>query len=551
MNRVIQRFLNRILITVVLFACCIRVQAQHFVRVEETAGLGHTTSANGIGLADYDRDGDLDIFLVGFKSFDLANGSTWNRLLKNNGNGTFEDVTLQAGFTVQFTNTGVPAARGEKMGAAWGDYDNDSFPDLFLTNSRGDELYHNERNGTFINVTRDAGLTVCNDCYSSSGLWWDFDRDGDLDLYVSRINAYNVLYENEGDGTFIDKTETSNLKGGNITWTSVPLDVDGDGWLDLYLVNDTHRNQLFVNNRDKSFREETGLYGLDDPGAGMGVTIGDYNNDGLFDVYVTNIYNHRPNPLFTALTAGDYRNDAKRLGVDNTGWGWGTQFFDADNDGDEDLYSVNGIEENQYVFNEVQVDTRNVFFKNMLIENGGEGFIDWSVQSATNLLTRGRGLETFDYDSDGDIDLLVANNFEKPALFKNESINGEQLVDRNWIEISLQGTQSNRDAIGTKIKVTANGKSYYRWYHGAAFLGQSLKPVHVGLGSATGIEEIQVWWPNGLVEKMNNVNINQHILLKEGDMIKVETPPDTTHITPSSPLTVSSYPNPFYGRTTI
>jgi hypothetical protein len=541
---------KRILNTVIAATSFISSSAQHFTRMEDAAGLGHTSSMNGVAVADYNRDGLLDVFLVGFNSFNFANDNTWNRLLKNNGDGTFEDVTLQAGFTIQFANGGVPAARGEKMGAAWGDYDNDAYPDLFLTNSRGDELYHNEGNGTFINVTRRAGLTVCNDCYSASGLWWDYDRDKDLDLYVSRINGYNVMYKNLGDGTFQDVTEALGLRGSGITWTSIPIDVNNDGLLDLYLINDTQKNQLFVNT-GTSFIEETGLYGIDDPGSGMGVTVGDYNNDGLFDIYVTNIYNHRPNPLYTRLIAGDFRNDARRLGVDNTGWGWGTQFFDADNDGDEDIYSVNGIEENQYVFNEVQVDTRNVFFKNILLEDGKEGFVNWSAQSGTDLLTRGRGLEAFDYDRDGDIDLLVANNFEKTALFNNDAIDGEKGADRNWIELSLEGTRSNRDAIGTKLKITANGKSYFRWYCGASFLGQSLKPVHVGLGNAINIQEIQVWWPSGLVEKIDNVTVNQILLLKEGDLTEVIEDGDTTRTTAPIAAAIKNYPNPFSNTTTI
>ena len=181
--------------------------AQNFVRVEDQAGLGHLTHNNGVAVADYDRDGDLDIFMVGFWSFDPFDETTWSRLLKNNGDATFEDVTLEAGFDHQFVNTDIAAARGEKMGAAWGDYDNDGYPDLFLTNSREDQLYHNEGDGTFVDRTEQAGVVGCHQCYSASGLWWDHDRDGDLDLYVSVLNGNNIMYENKGDGTFKNITQ--------------------------------------------------------------------------------------------------------------------------------------------------------------------------------------------------------------------------------------------------------------------------------------------------------------------------------------------------------
>ncbi len=533
---------------------CLMIQyssAQNFTRVEDLAKIDHAQRTNGVAVADYDQDGDLDIFFVGFESFDFSNDTTWNRLLKNNGDATFTDVTMAAGFDAQFVNTDIPAARGEKMGAAWGDYDNDGFPDLFLTNSREDQLYHNEGDPdgsgqvTFIDVTEQAGVIGCHQCYSASGLWWDYDQDGDLDLYVSVVNGFNIMYKNRGDGTFENVTSQLGLGGAGITWTSVAIDANRDGLIDLYNINDTQENQLLVN-RGTWFDEFTSPFGLGDEGAGMGVTIGDYNNDGLFDIYITNIFSHHPNPLYTHLPARDYRDDAGAVGVENTGWGWGTHFFDCDHDGDEDLYAVNGVEEKQYIHGDLQTDVNNFFFKSLFVE-GDESFVDWSVESATDGSAKARGLEVFDYDEDGDLDLLVSNSQDKPYLYRNETIDDRQSESRNWIRIWLQGTTSNRDALGSEVKVIVDGISYYRWHHGASFLGQSLKPVHFGLASAKTIDEIQVTWPNGLIESIYDVPVNQTIkIIEEGGL--------TTAVESAGPPlfeVVKSYPNPFSHSTTL
>ena len=539
-----------------LLAAAVPALAQDFLRVEQEAGLGHVTNNHGVSVADYDQDGDLDIFLVGYDAFDHSDGTTWNRLLSNDGDGTFEDVTIQAGFENQYVNTGIPAARGEKMGASWGDYDNDGYPDLFLTNSREDQLYHNEGNGTFVDVTGQAGVASCFNCYSGSGLWWDHDRDGDLDLYVSQLKGDNVMYENTGDSdgsgqvTFVDITQLTNLAGFGITWASVPLDLDKDGFLDLYLVNDNQENQLFENRFGSNwYIENAAAYKLNDEGAGMGVTVGDYNNDGLFDIYVTNIFNHHPNPLFTYIGNPRRFDDlADEMGVADTGWGWGTKFFDCDHDGDEDLYAVNGVEPDQVLFGDVQEDVNNFFFKNLFME-GTESFVDWSVASKTDELANARGLEVFDYDNDGDLDMVVANTVEAPFLFRNELIvAGQTQSDKNWIKMWLEGTLSNRDAIGTEVKITIDGNSYYRWYTGAGFFSQSLTPVHFGLASAEQIDEIQVTWPLGLKETFFNIPVNQTIRIREGDNNITTAVED--EIADRS-VKLNNFPNPFYNSTTI
>ena len=189
--------------------------SQDFTRREAAANLAQIQNTNGVAVADYDQDGDLDLFFTGIKNFNPADQTTWNHLLKNNSDGTFTDVTVEAGFGIQYINEGLKAERGEKMGASWGDYDNDGYPDLFLANSRLDQLYHNNGDGTFTDVTAQAGVEGCNVCYSSTGLWWDGDRDGDLDLFVSVLNNENFMYQNNGDGTFTNITELTGLAGGD------------------------------------------------------------------------------------------------------------------------------------------------------------------------------------------------------------------------------------------------------------------------------------------------------------------------------------------------
>lgn len=522
------------------------VRSQSFLRVDDVAKIDHVTKTNGVAVADYDQDGDLDIFFTGIENFNFNFPDTWNRLLQNQGDGTFKDVTVEAGFEVQYINGQELAARGEKMGASWGDYDNDGFPDLFLANSREDQLFRNNRNGTFENVTQTAGVAGCNDCYSGSGLWWDHNRDGNLDLYVSNLRGPNIMFENNGNGTFSDVTEQTGLAGDilGITWSSVAVDIGKDGILDLLNMNDTQENQFFEN-RGSVYSEAARAYRLNDEGACMGVTVGDYNNDGFFDIYITNIFSHHPNPLFSNLGDRRFADAALQQEVDNSGWGWGTHFFDADHDGDEDLYAVNGpIDKLNQV---TQPDLDNVFFKNLMVE-GTPTFENRTTESGAGGLAKGKGMEVFDYDNDGDLDMVVANMEEAAYLFQNELIKGTQPADKNWIKIWLEGTTSNRDGFGSEVKITIGDKSYYRWHHGAAIFGQSIKPVHFGVGDSNKIDEIQIVWLSGRREVLFDVTVNQTLRLKEGEQ-ELVTAIDEDPIRQS--IFQGNYPNPFTQTTTF
>lgn len=519
--------------------------AQSFSLVTNEAGLSSATHTNGVAVADYDLDGNLDIYFVAHQQYDVNDPTTWNRLFRNNGDGTFSDVTAQAGVISRLSGQrGSPM--GFKFGAAWGDYDNDGDPDLYLTNFGPNELFQNQGDGTFREVAQQAGVQGNSTDIHSSAVWWDYDRDGDLDLYVSAWGGAstdyhfttNIMYENLGDGTFQDVTQATALGDTGRTWTALPIDANNDGWLDLYVINDFGANRFYLNLGNKTFREETRAFALEDSGNGMGVTVGDYDNNGFFDIYLTNIGDlvpPTPNALFHNTGEGYFLNRSTQLGVDNAGWAWGTEFFDCDNDGDLDLYVVNGFK---------LEPGRNFFFLNLL-NQGNLTFLNRSQETRTDGEAEARGLVVFDYDNDGDLDMAVAN-FKAPAyLYKNVGQN------QNWLKIKLIGTQSNRDAFGAIVRVTADGKTYHRYNDGVEFLGQSIQPVHVGLGQAQRVEEIRVEWPSGLVETVHDLAVNQTVVIKEGVGLVTSVEVASQKSIPDHFRLFGNYPNPFNGSTLI
>ncbi|MEM9886748.1 MAG: FG-GAP-like repeat-containing protein [Bacteroidota bacterium] len=500
----------RIVCDKVLLLClllsCLWVQKSHAQAFQETfiRDLAKMKNNYGNAVADYDQDGDLDIFVVAYEEFERGKAETWSRLLENRGSGWFEDVTLAAGFGEQYSH---PSLRANKLGAAWGDYDNDGFPDLLLTHAASVQLFHNEGDGTFEEVPEIATMEECPTCVNTSGLWWDYDRDGFLDFYISDYATFspNRLYRNLGDGTFQNVTNETGLGDDRAAWSSAAFDVNGDGWLDLYINNDYGFSRLYINEEGKHFREATAEYGLRNTGNGMGFTIGDYNNDGYFDLYVTNISELLPNPLYTGNASGVFTNEfeAQKVGYGN--WAWGTHFFDADHDGDEDLYLVNGFE--GLIYN-------NKFFKNDLAQ-GKEGFTDWSVQAACDGIASGMSLEVFDYDEDGDLDMLVSNTNDHPYLYQNTG----RASQSNWLQIELEGTTSNRNAFGSIVQAKGKGRLHQRYHHGANIMSQSIKPVHLGLGDMKVIDTLLVIWPTGEQEAFYDVPTNQKIKIIETPLV--------------------------------
>ncbi|MFY0598362.1 MAG: VCBS repeat-containing protein [Cyclobacteriaceae bacterium] len=506
--------------------------------------LGSTTKIEnnfGCAVADYDLDGDLDIFIVASDSYQPSKPETWSRLLNNNGFGRYEDVTADAGFRVQYSSDEF---NDKKRGVSWGDYDNDGYPDLFLTHFSNTQLYHNERDGSFKDVSEESGITSCTSCFNNGSLWWDYDNDGDLDIYINDYLEPNRLFRNNGGGTFDEVGTSLKINDKGATWYSIPIDANQDGWMDLYVLNDFGHSRYYVNNEGKSFRESVKSYGLFNTGEAMGATIGDYNGDGFFDIYVTNISEFRPNRLYTGTSSGIFENLAGSYGVEVGHWAWGTCFFDADHDGDEDLYIVNGFQSLSY---------KNKFYKNLNVE-GVDYFKDWSEQSLTDGDAHGMSAEVFDFDEDGDLDILVANTNSSPYLYQNNTASSNS----SWIQIELEGTQVNKNAFGSVIKVGAGDRSYQRFYHGSGIMSQSIKPTHLGLGNALIIDSLCIQWPGGNLECIYNVMTNQKIKIKEqeGMIVGLQDAMTVTDIKKNNDFEqdlelVGVYPNPFSERTTL
>lgn len=496
--------MKRFIINIFFLSIFLPVNAQDIVPRSFFSAPSNAINANGIAVADYDRDGDLDVFIVARDGYDLGDSQTWNRLYQNQLSG-FTDVTVSTGLDKdQFQGESLTLQEGIKMGASWGDYDSDGYPDLFLTNQGPDQLWHNERNGKFTNVTETTGVGGPENRYSSSALWWDYDHDGDLDLYVSSWAGKNTLYRNDDGTQFVDVSDESGLANNSNTWTSIPLDIDKDGWIDLYMVNDFQTNYMFLNNADGTFTNATTHFNLHDSGNGMGVDICDFGNDGNFDIYLTNISQLKKNPFFVN-NGNSFDNLSTQLGIDDAKWGWGCRFFDFDHDMDEDLYVVN----QEFFGGPLEY---NRFYE---LVNGQ--FEDKSLQYGLDNTSHSRTQEAFDYNNDGDVDILLGNWGETSILFDNQKSHG------NWVKINLEGTTSNRNAFGTVVRIkTPDGKYQHRLNHGVNFLGQSIKPVHFGLSANDYVEEVTIYWPNGRVERITDLDINQTYFFVEGEQEEVK-----------------------------
>lgn len=529
-----------------------------FVDVTEEAGITiETTSggeekryiveAKGGGAAtflDYDDDGWMDIYIVnGSRLEGFPPGEEpRNVLYRNNGDGTFTDVTEEAGVGDAHWGMGCTAA----------DYDNDGYTDIYVANFGPNILYHNNGDGTFTDVTEEAG--VGDPRWSTGTAWGDYDGDGDLDLYVANYvnfdvnnlekyrkmnvwrgievmagprgleGAEDVFYRNNGDGTFTDFTTeaglTDRLKG--YGFAVLFGDYDNDGDLDIYIANDSVPNYLYRNNGDGTFTEvglEAGVAYSEDgrEQAGMGAVFGDYDNDGDLDLFVTN-FSDDNNTL--------YRNDGDGFFTDVTfqsGLGapslpfvsWGTEFLDYDNDGWKDLFVATG-----HVY--PQVDQYNFGMtyeeRNQLYHNNHDGtFTEVTEVAGPGMQIKkvSRGATFGDYDNDGDIDVLVLNMGDRPTLLRNEGGNRN-----HWIKFRTVGTRSNRDGIGARIWVTAGGFTQMREvYMGSSFLCGNDIRVHFGLGKADKADLVRIRWPSGLVEEFRDLKADRLYILKEGEGI--------------------------------
>ncbi|MGH9532232.1 MAG: CRTAC1 family protein, partial [Terriglobales bacterium] len=461
-----------------------------------------------------------------------------NALYRNLRNGTFEDVTVKAG---------VPGNGHYGMGVAAADYDGDGNTDLYVTAFQRNVLYRNRGDGTFSDETERAG--VAGGAWSSSAAFLDYDRDGDLDLFVvryvdfdfsrnitcgdraRRIRAYchpdvydgltNLLYRNNGDGTFTDVSQASGIaahvgKGLGV----VAADLDSDRWMDIYVANDSVRSFLFHNRGDGTF-DEIGVragVAFDDggrPQAGMGTAAGDFDSDGRLDLIKTNLdreYNNLYRNSGTLFVDVAYQGGFAAPSLPMVGWG--TEFFDYDNDGDLDVLIVNG-----HVVDNVRLlrpESRYPQPK-LLFENAGGRFREVATQHGAALIKPqvSRGAAFGDFDNDGDVDVLVLNLGSAPELLRNDGGNRGR-----WLTLTLEGTKSPRDAIGALVRVTALGRTVLRCKAaGGSYLSASDPRIHVGLGTAERADKVEIQWPSGSVEVLEKLEAGKFYRVREGQGI--------------------------------
>jgi hypothetical protein len=492
------------------------------------------TMGSGALFFDFDDDGWLDIFLVDGGSITDAAvaASAQHRLLRNLGDGRFEDVTKSAGIE----------HRGYGMGACAADYDNDGRVDLYVTNAGPDQLFHNDGNGTFTEVSRRAG--VGSELLGSSCAFADIDNDGDVDLFVAnyvdadnakicgdaRARAYcrpdvyrgvpSAMYRNNGDGTFADITEAAGLgRRDGKALGAVFADFDGDGLVDLFVANDLTRNFLY-HNEGKGVFKEAGLpagVALASDGrvrAGMGTDVGDYDADGLLDLIVTN-FESETHSVFRNLGRGLFADATFQSGVGPVTLpflGFGVAFFDYDNDSNLDLAIANGhVLDNASVFRSTsRYAQRNLLFHNdskgRLIEAGRQSGPAWAIEKVSRTLVTG------DIDNDGDLDVLVSNNGQPPDLLRNDGVGSGQAL-----MIKLRGTKSNRDGIGAIVTATIGSKRLVRDVRaGSSYLGQSDVRIHLGLGAADVVDKLEIRWPSGQVDTIKTVAAHQLVTVHEG-----------------------------------
>ena len=522
--------------------------AVHFTDVTEQSGLREATFCggrerdhllesvgNGAAFVDYDGDGNLDIFVVsgwGLEADKII--KQVNHLYRNLGNGTFSDVTQEAGAAGNQWGVGVCAA----------DYDGDGWMDLYVTNFGPNALYHNNGDGTFTDAAQQAGVADAR--WGEAAAFFDADGDSDLDLYLSNYvdaslsevitteRSFNwrgltkvmvgprglpglpdVFYQNNGDGTFTDNTEEAGLVdvfeayGMGVCAT----DYDQDGDIDLYVANDAQPNFLYQNNGDGTFMEVglvagVSLAGFGEVQASMGVDFGDFDNDGDFDAVATN-YTGEYSTIYRNLGNGFFDDVAEEVGLAEATYqqmSWGVGFFDADNDTDLDLFIANG-----HIYPQVDsfpqygesYNQLNQFFLN---EQGH--FKEYPLQG---IRLSSRGVAFGDYDNDGDVDILVTNIDAPPTLLRNDGDNRN-----SWLTLKLVGTKSNKFAIGAIVRATTGKLTQVREVRsGNSYASQNDMRVHFGLGDSIKVDQLEVIWPNGQVTQLSDIPVRQEFTIRQ------------------------------------
>jgi enediyne biosynthesis protein E4 len=510
------------------------------------------TTGCGVAFYDYDNDGWLDIFLVNgtrLEGFPAGQEPT-NHLFKNNRDGTFTDVTKKAGLV----------RSGWGQGVCVGDYDNDGFDDLFVTYFGKNVLYHNNGNGTFTDVSEKAGVADKGKRWNTGCAFVDYDRDGRLDLFVANYidmdlrtapvpesgpclykgvmvacgppglnGGKNILYHNNGDGTFTDVSEKSGILKANGTYGLGVLtaDLDNDGWPDIYVANDSTASALYQNKKNGTFTDialEVGcaLSADGKPQAGMGISAADYDLDGNLDLVKTNFAGDTPS-LYHNLGGANFEDTTFQggLGKHTQYLGWGCGFFDMDNDGWADILICNGhvYPEVEQLKTEAGYPQRKLLYKNL--RNGRFDDVSYDAGQGISTPVAARGCAFGDFDNDGDLDVVVNTVNDFPQLLRCDSTTGN-----NWIKIKTIGTKSNRSGIGARIKCITHLPGEKALHpqidevrSGGGYFSQNDLRVHFGIGKAEKVELLEIRWPSGVVETLRDIKPNQLIFVKEGEGI--------------------------------
>jgi len=467
--------------------------------------LGLNMMISGAAAGDFDQDGRVDLFVLG-------GGSTSDTLYMNNGDGTFREEAAQWGLAQKQRGSGVSV----------GDFNRDGWPDIFVT-THGitttatighHRLYRNSGNGMFMDVATIAGVNQSNsksaDGFGSA--FGDYDLDGNLDLFVTGWKdgeGGSRLFRNNGDETFTDVTEESGLLVRELRGFSPCFaDMDGDRYPELLVAGDYNTSQYYINNRDGTFRDATQSAGVDKSAFGMGSTVNDMNNDGLLDWYITSIFDQeirgKGNRLYINKSNHLYTEVAAAAGVDNGYWGWGTAAVDLNHDGWLDIVETNGWTDQPRFDN----------LPNRIWLNNGNGtFWDGAEETGFAHKINGRGLLTFDFDYDGDQDVVITTNNGALHLYRND-LSGS---DNQWLKIDLD--TSNRpdlapNGIGARVEINVNGQQQFRHANGcSSYLSQSEPTLHFGVGAADIVDSLTVTWPDGQQTLQTNLAVNRALTI--------------------------------------
>jgi hypothetical protein len=511
----------------------LRIYPRNFENILTETALKGYGPGSAASWADYDGDGKLDLLMVGGRK------GTYIKLYKNMGDNTFKDVTDVSDLAVsRVINSGI-----------WGDYDNDGCPDLYLSsasnsnerNGNPDMLFHNTCKGAFVDVTKSAGLQ--NAFHATGAAWGDYDNDGFLDLYAANYGADiaakthaiepNLLYHNNRNGTFTNVIDAAGVSGNAVcpkkvlqsagapgftyiggtrpkqSYQPIWFDYNNDGKIDLFIATDSGVSPLYKNNGDGTFSDVTENAGLCRVGTGMGVAVGDINADGNIDLFVTNTGEYH---LWKNNGNGTFTDVARKLGISRNLLGWGAGFTDFDNDGNIDIYAVNGIISDPLVRQKFE------YYNDVLFQNNGDGtFSDITYRSGIYGNEPKLGAAFGDFDNDGFTDIVVMTDImrEKKSaqinrLYKNKGNN------HHWIKVKLIGTRSNKDGFGAAVRVTSNGKTLMQQaISSSSFYSQNSPWLNFGLYTSDKVSEIEVRWPSGTIQKMYDVSADQTLTIIE------------------------------------